>query len=77
MDENVIDVMGEDGTVTNSYRQERAYGTCRPLIVSSAIDLHRSECCKLTEGFAITVGEHEASLGVAGLPQKYTFENWR
>lgn len=44
MDENVIDVIGEDGTAANSYRQERAYGTCRSLIVSSAIGLYRSEC---------------------------------
>lgn len=77
MDENVIDVIGEDGTVANSYRQERAYGTCRSLIVSSAIGLYRPECRKLTEGFAITIGECKATLGGARLPQKYTFKNWR
>lgn len=77
MDENVIDVIGEDGTAASSYRQERAYGTCRSLIVSSAIGLYRSECCKLTEVFVLIVGEREASLGGARLPPKYTIENWR
>lgn len=77
MDENVIDVIGEDGTVTNSYRQERAYGTCQPLIVSMEIGLHCLECCKLTQGFALTVGDREAAQGGAETPQNYTFKNWR
>lgn len=42
MDENVIDVMGEDGTAADSYRQERAYGTRRPVSVSRSIDTYHA-----------------------------------
>ena len=49
MDENVIDVIGEDGTAANSYRQERAYGTRRHAGMSRPIDARRAECCKPTQ----------------------------
>lgn len=56
MDENVIDVIGEDGTAANSHRQERAYGTRRPASVSRSIDAYRAECCKLTQRYTLTLG---------------------
>lgn len=56
MDENVIDVIGEDGTAASSYRQERAYGTRRPASVSRSTDAYHAECCKLAQRYTLTLG---------------------
>lgn len=77
MDENVIDVMGEDGTVTNFYKQERAYGTRRQAGMSRPIDARRAECCKPTQRCMPILGTAPETQRRTKASGNYTFQNWR